>query len=98
MRTLLDLFMTQERDTARMLDEMVVRGDIALARHKVHELKGSAGSVGALATQAATTGLDAALVDEDRVADRLRTLRNALDQDMLAMRVLAASAPGHLGI
>jgi len=96
MRTLIDLFMKQEHDTAQMLQEMVVRGDIDRARRKVHDLKGSAGTVGAVATQAATAELDAALAHEDQVAVHLSALRSALDQDLGAMRAIAASAPGHL--
>ena len=85
---LLDMFVKREADVPQQLRETIARGDLNTARLRVHDLKGSAATLGATGVASACLALEAALRNNQPTDEGLDRLQQAMDAAIAALPVL----------
>jgi CheY-like chemotaxis protein/HPt (histidine-containing phosphotransfer) domain-containing protein len=88
---LLAIFAEREAGAAEAVSAMLVRGDLEDARRKLHDLKGSAGNLGALAIAHRCAVLEDALKRGRNVDDALAGLRRDVREGMDVIRAALAN-------
>lgn len=76
------------------LAEMITRGDAEGARRKAHELKGTAGNLGAATIARASAALEVALMKGLHAELALARFRSDLTAGLSAIRSALANRPG----
>ena len=96
-RKLLRQFAASHREDARRLREDLDAGLADAARQRAHALKGAAGSLGAIALQAAAAAIERALGDGMGPPQALPTLLEALQAEQNGLEAMLARLPTEAG-